>query len=141
MSDATLFTLFFAALAVTVVLLVVALVLAHRHDARGHIKAVVGFVALLLVTLYFAEQLGRRFTFAETPKRVHLGLAFTTAGFLLVPLITGVQHWRGRMRRETHSRLALVFLLLTLSSVVTGVWMLSTRTPLAPAGSTAPAPG
>ncbi|MCO5172359.1 MAG: hypothetical protein M9894_39170 [Planctomycetes bacterium] len=140
MSDATLFGLFFAALGVTVVLLGVALYLAHRHDARGHIKAVVGFVALLLVTLYFAEQLGRRFEFAETPKRIHLAIAFATAGFLVVPLLTGVQHWRGRMRRETHTRLAAVFLLLTASSVATGVWMLSTRTPAATVGAGAPTP-
>ncbi len=131
MSDAALFGCFFSALAVTVVALVAALVLAHKHDARGHIKAVVGFLIALLVTLYFAESVGMRYEFAETPKKIHLALAFATAGFLLVPLVTGFQHWRGRMSRQLHSRLAMAFLALTASALATGVWMLTTRTPRA----------
>lgn len=139
MSDAALFGCFFGALGVTVVALVVALVLAHKHDARGHIKAVVGFLVALLVTLVFAETLGRRYDFAETPKKIHLALAFTTAGFLLVPLVTGIQHWRGRMSRQAHSRVAMAFLALTVSSLVTGVWMLSTGTPKVQPARLAPA--
>lgn len=140
MSDAALFGSFFGALGVTVVALVVALVLAHKHDARGHIKAVVAFLLALLVTLYFAESLGRRYDFADTPKKIHLTLAFTTAGFLLVPLVTGFQHWRGRMSRQVHSRVAMAFLVLTVSSVATGVWMLTTRTPKPQPARSAPAP-
>ncbi len=139
MSDAALFGCFYAGLGVTVLTLVVALVLAHRHDARGHVKAVVAFLVALLVTLYFAESVGRRYDFADTPKKIHLTLAFTTAGFLVVPLVTGIQHWRGRMSRQLHSRLAMVFLVLTVSSVATGVWMLSTRTPKAQPAWMAPA--
>lgn len=142
MSEAALFGSFYAALAVTVLTLAAALVLAHRHHVRGHIGAVVAFVLSLLVTLLFAEALGQRFDFAETPRNIHLALAVATAGFLLAPLVTGVQHWRGRMTRRMHSRLAVAFLALTVSSVATGVWMLSTRTPKArPAWATPSAPG
>lgn len=129
MSDTALFGSFYGGLGVTVLALGVALVLAHKHDARGHIKAVVAFLAALLVTLYFAEQLGRRYEFASTPKTIHLTLALTTSAFLPVPLVTGVQHWRGKLSRQVHSRLAMVFLALTASSMVTGIWMISTRTP------------
>jgi hypothetical protein len=139
MSDQTLLAAFFVALGATVVVLAAALVLAHRHQARGHIGAVVGFLALLLVTLVFAEMLGRRFDFEPTPQRIHLTLAFLTAGVALLPLATGIAHWRGRLSRDTHKRIAMVFLGLVVAAVGTGFWMLSGRTPARTSGLPAPA--
>lgn len=127
MSTSTLLALFAAGLALTVVALVVALVLAHQHRPRGHIAGIVAFVAALLPTLVAAELIGARFDFAPEARRIHLALAWATAAFLLAPMASGVQHWRGRVSRGAHKRISQVFLVLVALTVGTGVWMLSTR--------------
>ena len=138
MSDDALFGGFYGSLAATLLALGAALLLAHKHHAKGHIVAVVAFVLLLLVTLYFAESLGARFTFPETSRRIHLPLAFLTAGFLLAPLVTGVLFYKGRTSRAVHVWVARVFLALAVASIGTGFWMLSGRTPKARPADEAP---
>ena len=139
MSDDALFGGFYAALTATLVALGVGLYKAHKHDAKGHIIAIVVFVLLLLVTLVFAETIGMRFAFPEQSRNVHLPLAFITSGFLLAPLISGVLHYKGRVSRDAHVWMARVFLVLAVATIGTGFWMISGRTPKpTPAGD---APG
>lgn len=123
---------FFAALAVTCVLLVVAMALGHRHRLRGHVIAVGAFVAALLVTLYLAETLGRRFDFGELPMKVHMPFAYLTAGALLLPLGSGVLHWARRCSLRLHRAAVVLFLVLVTGALSTGVWMWTTRRPKAP---------
>src|SRR5687768_8542415 len=138
MTDTALFASFYASLGATVVALGAALLLAHKHRAEAHIAAVAVFAVLLLVTLVFAEMLGARYDFDATASRVHLPLAFTTAGFLLVPVSTGIMHYKGKMSRSIHVWTARVFLVLVVATVGTGWWMLTTRRPQAPAPTEAP---
>src|SRR5262245_51448034 len=140
MSDGALFAWFYASLVATLVALGASLFFAHKHRAEAHIAGVALFAVLLLVTLVFAEMLGTRFDFDATASKIHLGLAFTTAGFLIVPVSTGIMHYKGKMTRSTHVWTARVFLALAVATIGTGYWMLTTRIPQAPAAQ-APAPG
>lgn len=133
MTNAQLVGGLFGSLGATVVALGAALLFAHKHDAKKHIVAILVFVALLLVTIFFAERVGHRYDFASTPKTIHLTFAFSATLCLLAPMITGFQHWRGRMARGTHVLAARVFLVLTVAAIGTGFWMLSTATDPAPA--------
>jgi hypothetical protein len=137
MSDDALFAAFWSSLALTVVILVAAIVLAKMHRVTSHIGAVAAFVASLLVTLVFAERLGQRFDFDATPRTIHLSFAFTTAGALLAPLVTGFRRWRGTGSLAAHKLCVGVFLVLVGCAVSTGVWMFSTRHPPEPRASSA----
>jgi hypothetical protein len=137
MSDQQLIVGLFASLAVTVVALVATLWTAHKHLVAAHIKAVIAFVVLLLVTLFFAESLGQRFDFEPTPMRIHLTLAYLTTAALLGPLVTGVQHWRGKLRRATHVWVVRAFLAILVPTLATGFWMFTERRPKPP-GPAAP---
>ena len=138
MSHETLFIGFFVSLGVTVAFLGVALWLAHVHRPRGHIAAIGGFLTAFLATLYFAETLGRSYTFDPLSYWVHLPLAVATTLFAVAPLWSGFQHWQGKGSLERHRTLARVFLVLVVLSLGTGVWMLASATrtidPVAPGG-------
>lgn len=140
MSDDAVFGGFYGSLAATLVALAAALVLAHKHQPKGHIAAVAVFVLGLLATLFFAETLGARFDFPATSRNVHLPLAFAATAALFAPMITGVLFYTGRLRRDVHVWAARVFLVLAVAAIGTGFWMLSGRTPKAPAPA-AGAPG
>lgn len=129
MSDQQLIVGLFASLAATVVALVATLVTAHKHLVTAHIRSVVAFVVLLLVTLFFAESLGEVFDFAEPAKAIHLPLAYLTTAALLGPLVTGVQHWRGKLGRMTHVWVVRLFLAILAPTLATGFWMFTERTP------------
>ena len=53
----------FVSTGVTGIALAVAIFLAHKHLIRAHIAAICVFLASFGVTLYFAETLGRSYTF------------------------------------------------------------------------------
>ena len=129
MTNAQLVGGLFGSLGATVVALGAALLFAHKHDVRKHIIAICVFVALLLVTIVFAELVGQRYDFASTPKAIHLSFAVSATLCLFAPLFTGFQHWRGRMTRGAHVLAARVFLALTVAAIGTGFWMLSTAVP------------
>jgi len=119
---------FYGFLSVTVVTLLVAIGLAHKHRARAHIVAVGVFLVLLVTSLGFAEVLGRRYEFDHISYTIHLPLALFTSAFMLVPLITGIQHWRGKVTRKAHKVLAWVWVGFVVASLVTGKWMLDNGT-------------
>jgi hypothetical protein len=127
MNDATaqIQTGLFVSLGVTVLLLAVALVFAFKHKPRAHIGCICGFLACFLVTLYFAETLGQRYDLSQPSKWIHLSLAIWTTLFTLAPITTGLQHWRGKWKVQTHKRLAWVWGACLLAALGTGIWMLS----------------
>jgi hypothetical protein len=127
----TLLLLFWSGLGATLVTLAAAMLLGHKHKVNAHIGAVVAFVLLLVVTLYFAVELGTRFDFEETPQKIHRTLAYLATVGLLAPLGTGVQHWRGRATRDTHKKAVTAFLVIAVATIATGMWMFNGRTPKA----------
>ena len=131
MTTEQLFVGFVSALGVSVAVLVAAMVCAHKKMVRAHVGLVGGFLVTFLVTLGFAEVLGRRYTFAEPIYTIHMGLAIFTTLALGVPLVTGVRHWYGKGGRGVHTRSVGVWLVCLVLALVTGVWMLYTATPIA----------
>lgn len=136
-TDAQLITGLFVSLGITVVVLAISMWLAHTHRVKPHVATVGLFVVCLLVTLFFAETLGRRFEFGSPAKPIHLTLAVITTVSLLGPIATGWLHWYGKVSRAAHVRIVWAFLGLVVLTLGTGLWMFSTRTPT----TTATAPG
>ena len=116
---------FFVFLAISVVTLFIAMGLAVKHKTNAHIGTVWGFVALLLVTLYFAETLGTHYDFETTSITVHLSIAVVTSISLPVVLTSGFLHWRGKVSLKTHKVLVGIWLVMVFASLGTGGWMLS----------------
>lgn len=99
---------------------------------RVHFPAVACAVALLCVTIWFAERLGREYDLeaAGAIKPVHLALAKLATAAYLAPLTTGVLTWRNRRWRRVHLVAACATLLLTVAAAVTGTWMVFAAEPL-----------
>jgi hypothetical protein len=100
------------------------------------------FLVVFVITVGFAEALGRRYTFNHISYPIHLSLAIFSTLFVLAPLTSGFLHWRDqRVSREAHKRIAWVWIVFVVLSLLTGAWMLSNGTlrdqssPDAPAGS------
>jgi hypothetical protein len=117
-----------ASLTATVVIIGIALVLAHQHRAKAHIAFIGLFLLAFLVTLYFAETLGRRYTFDHISYPIHMSIAIFTAGFTLAPLITGTLHYKGKAERKTHMWVSRAWGVCLVLALVTGGWMISNGT-------------
>ena len=123
---------FLGALALTLVVLGIVVWSGVRARLRVHFPAVACAVVLLLVTIYYAEQLGREYDLeaAGVIKPVHLTLAKLATAAYLAPLATGVMTLRNRRHRRMHLIAALVTLALTVAAAVTGTWMVFAAEPL-----------
>ncbi len=147
MTAAQLTIAFFAALGATVVALAAAIAYARRHRVRAHVTSVGVMLVCLLATLLAAETLGRRFEFDEGAHAVHMPIAYATAGLLVLPLLSGALHWRGRVSRKVHVAAVAVWLAALVAALGSGLWMFSGATEREPAaevghlaGSEAPRP-
>ena len=121
----------FVSLGITVVILVTAMWLDHKHKTKPHIAMICVFLPCFLVTVGFADALGLRYDFPTAPLAIHLTLAITASLGTLAPLITGSLHWRGgekRVRRVTHRNIALGWFGLVVLALLTGGYMLTTGT-------------
>ena len=116
---------FLAGFAVTVVLLLGVMVTGTRSQRRRHIPLVGVFFVALAFTIWQAELVGTtldvRAAGAITP--VHLFLAKLTTFGYLAPVVTGLLTLRNPRMRRIHRPLAWLLFVLTLVTVVTGVWM------------------
>jgi hypothetical protein len=103
-----------------------------RARMRVHLPAVAVTVALLGLTIWFAERLGREYDLAAAGaiKPVHLALAKLATAAYLAPLATGVLTWRDRRWRRLHLVAACATLVLTVAAAVTGTWMVFAAEPL-----------
>lgn len=130
----TITTGFLGSLALTLVALGVTFWSGHNARLRVHLPAVACSVALLLVTIWYAEQLGREYDLeaAGRIKPVHLTLAKLATAAYLAPLVTGVMTWRNRRWRNVHRIAAFATLLLTVAAAATGTWMVFAAEPLDP---------
>lgn len=123
MAPATGFVLF---LGVTVLLLGVVVASGLTARLRIHLPAVAMALSCLGVTIYFAEKLGHEFDLkaAGAIYPVHLFIAKTATAAYLLPLITGILTLRNRAHKRLHLAMALIVLTLTVTTAVTGSWML-----------------
>ncbi len=117
-----------ASLTATVVLIGIALLLARQHRAKAHIAFIGLFLGAFLVTLFFAETLGRRYDFDHISYPIHMTIAIFTAGFTLAPLITGSLHYKGKVERKTHMWISRIWGVCLVLSLATGFWMISNGT-------------
>lgn len=129
--DAT--TGFLAFLALTLVALGATVASGWRARIRLHVACVASSLALLGITIYFAEKLGAEYDLETagwvTP--VHLALAKLATVSYLLPIVSGVATLRDRRRRRVHLSLALTTLALTVAAAATGTAMILLSEPLA----------
>lgn len=128
----TAFIGFLAFLVVTLAFLGGAVVTGLRARRSLHIPLVVGAIAALLTTIYFAERLGESFDLeaAGSIYPVHIALAKTTTLLYLAPVVSGIATIRNARFRRLHFRIAVAVLLLTVATAVTGTWMVLAAEPL-----------
>ena len=130
---------FIAFFALTLAGLAATVLTGLKARVRIHIACVVTTVALLGITIFFAEQLGERYDLesagAITP--VHLALAKIATASYLLPVVSGVATLRNRRWRRVHLTLAVITLTLTVGAAGTGTAMILMSDPL-PASALSP---
>lgn len=112
-------------LALTLVALGVTVVSGFKARRKIHIPAVATSVVLLLVTIYYAEQLGTQYDLesAGAIYPIHLFFAKTSTPAYLLPIITGIRTLKHPATIVWHKRLAFLVLILTVLSAGTGTAM------------------
>jgi hypothetical protein len=120
---------FFAAFGSTGVALAIGMALGRARKIPAHIAAIATFLLLFLVTVGFAEAVGRRYHFEKLSKIVHLPLAISAAFAAFGPVVTGWRRWREQGSLRAHRIAIVVFLGLFVLATGTGLNMLSTAVP------------
>jgi hypothetical protein len=114
-------------LSVTLILLALVVTTGVRGLVALHIPLVALAVSSLGITIYFAERLGQHYDLASagmiTP--IHLSLAKVATVAYLLPLSTGIATLRNRRWRPVHFWCAMVVLVLTVITAVTGSIMIA----------------
>jgi len=124
-------SLFLGWFAVTVVLLLAALVAGRRRARRTHVAFVAGTVLALGATIVQAERMGRGLAFDPTLFRIHMVLAFTTLGVVALQAVLGLRAWRRPEARRAHGIGAVAFLVLVVLTTVAGTLMWRSARPRA----------
>jgi heme A synthase len=119
-------------LVITLAFLGAAVYSGRQAKRKVHLPCVAGAVVCLLVTIYYAEQLGTLYDLetAGIVTPVHLFLAKTTTLAYLAPVFTGVRTIRNQSARKTHGKVAYFVLLMTVLTAATGAAMVFMSTPL-----------
>lgn len=123
---------FVASFGVTLVTLVLAALMGMRARRKAHITLVVVTALLLVVTIYYAKELGGIYDLDSagwiTP--VHLWMAKIATFALLLPIVTGIMTMKNAERFPWHKRMAWTVITLVILSAFTGTWMILAATPL-----------
>jgi len=119
-------------LGLTLVALGVTVVTGFKARRKIHLPAVATSVVLLLVTIYYAEQLGTLYDLeaAGAIYPIHLFFAKTTTPAFLLPIITGVRTIKHGGMIRWHRNVAFLVLLLTVITAATGAAMVYMADPL-----------
>ena len=117
---------------VTVVLLAAVLFTGFTAQRKRHIPLVVLYFVALGTTIFFAERMGRELDLeaAGAITTIHLTLAKITTLAWVLPVITGVRTLRHPERKKQHRAIALVLVVMTVVTLVTGLMMVSAAEPL-----------
>ena len=125
---------FILSLALTLVLLGLAVATGFAGRRRIHVSVVASALASLVVTIYYATELGELYDLdsAGVITPIHLALAKLAAVSFLLPVYTGLRTWKNARFKPLHRKLAFLALGLTVLAAVTGTAMvlLSDRLPL-----------
>jgi hypothetical protein len=120
---------FWISFAITLLLLVAALVTGFTHRRSVHLWLGPSAVVALVVAIVLAVLMGRLRVFPEGPMRVHRVFA-TTAGILAVVVVaTGLRLVRRPEGRKMHRAAVLTFMAFALAASGTGVWAFSLSVP------------
>lgn len=113
-------------LAVTVLLLGGVVATGMRGRLRVHLALVATAVLSLVVTIWFAEQLGDHYDLdsAGVITPIHLTFAKIATLSYVLPLVTGLRTLKDRRKKPLHFKSAMLVLALTLVTFVTGLWMI-----------------
>jgi hypothetical protein len=91
-----------------------------------HIPLVALTLVSLALAIYFALGLGRLYDLkaagAITP--THMVIARIATASYLLPIVTGVMTLRSRKHRRLHFWMAMLVIVLTVVTAITGTWML-----------------
>lgn len=123
----------FTSLGITVAVLFGSMYLGHKKKIHAHMTGVGCFLIAFLVTVFFAEMLGRHYDFKDPSFTIHLSLAVLTSLGTVAPLYTGFTHWKGKTTLRGHRLVVAVWLVGVVSALGTGGWMLSAGELKAPA--------
>ena len=112
-------------LTLTVAFLLGVIATGLRAQRKRHLPLVLAFFLGLAFTIWMAERLGEGLDIeaAGWIAPVHLTIAkYTTLGYAL-PVITGVMTIRNPRWRPRHRIVAIVLIVATVVTLVTGAWM------------------
>ena len=121
--------LFVASVVALVVLLVVDFVTGKRGWRAGHITLSVVTIADLTLAILQAEAIGRGYKFGEPIRTIHLTLAKTAAGWVLLVVGSGLWLAFKNRGRKLHLAVVIVFLVLAAAASTTGVLLFTDATP------------
>lgn len=121
-------------LVLTVVFLALVVLTGLKRKRKPHFILVACAVALLGITVYYAEKLGHDYDLSTagviTP--IHLALAKFTVVAYLLPLISGVMTLRDIRHKKVHFKLAMFILFMTGITFATGLVMVMSSEPIVP---------
>ena len=117
---------FIGSLVLTLVCLGVAVVTGYKAKRKVHLSSVTGAVILLVLTIYYAIELGELYDlhYDSMITIVHLNVAKVNTAAYLLPVITGLRTLKDPAGRKLHGRVAWSVLILTVFTAVTGCIML-----------------
>jgi len=130
----TAFQGFAAFLVLTVVCLALVVLTGMKHKRKPHYILVGCAVALLGITVYYAEKLGHDYDLSTagmiTP--IHLALAKFTVVAYLLPVISGFMTIRDARHKKVHFKIAMFILFMTGITFATGLMMVMASEPIVP---------
>ncbi len=117
---------FVGSLILTLVCLGVAVVTGYKAKRKVHLSSVAGAVVMLVLTIYYAIELGELYDlhYDSMITIVHLNVAKVNTAAYLLPVITGLRTLKNPAGRKLHGRVAWAVLILTVFTAATGVTML-----------------
>jgi hypothetical protein len=126
---------FCTAVGLTVAFLTAVVVTGLRGMITVHIPCVVATLAALVLSIYYALELGEAYDLESAGAifHVHMAIAKVATASYVLPLVTGVRTLFKSSHRRQHFWSAMLVLALTAAATITGAWMLLLSEPR-PAG-------
>ncbi len=119
----------FVFLGCTLVCAALALVTGILAKRKVHLGAAALTVLSLALAIYFAEQVGRSWSFPEWPLRIHLVFAYLGTGLAVLVAITGVLRLSRKRSWVWHGKAVRAFLTVVVFALGTGAWIFVVGTP------------
>ena len=123
---------FIVFLVITLACLTGAVVTGRAARRKLHLRIVTLTVISLVVTIYYAEQLGKLYDLESAGwiYPFHLLIAKVASASYLIVIASGYATIKNAAKRKTHAAIAYSVIGLTVLTAITGVWMLLAATPL-----------